>query len=354
VSQDPAAFCPYVGIRPHLQNEEAYFFGRDRDKRIICSNLAVAPLTILYAASGVGKSSLLQAGIVPFLQRRQRTAVIYFREWQDPDYVARLRSGFLEEVSRAFGQAKVRTSGSAIVNPADYPLNVNLPLDVLCANASKLYGGSVLVIFDQFHDYLLGNPPATEETSFDAELARAVNREDAPVNLLVALREDFLSKMDRFRSRIPNLMANTLRLDSLDAKTAAESLRKPTEVYNASFGEPYIVRIAEEGSAEDPVPDIVQSATAEDGRIESASLQLVMKQLWESETESWNKAGRKGHRELRRTTLRDGLGGASHIINTFIERSVAGLNESEKNVAFGLFRALVAARPTALLGTRRT
>ncbi len=50
------SFCPYVGLQPYTEAHRDYFFGRERDQRIISSNLYAAPLTVLYGASGVGKS----------------------------------------------------------------------------------------------------------------------------------------------------------------------------------------------------------------------------------------------------------------------------------------------------------
>ena len=65
------AFCPYVGLQPFNEADQDYFFGRERDSRIISSNLYAAPLTILYGASGVGKSSVLRAGVMPRLRHRR-------------------------------------------------------------------------------------------------------------------------------------------------------------------------------------------------------------------------------------------------------------------------------------------
>ncbi len=60
--------CPYVGLQPYTDAERDYFFGRERDQRVISSNLYAASLTILYGESGVGKSSVLLAGVVPYLR----------------------------------------------------------------------------------------------------------------------------------------------------------------------------------------------------------------------------------------------------------------------------------------------
>ena len=79
--------CPYVGLQPFEEADRAFFFGRERDQRVIISNLLSSPLTILYGSSGVGKSSVLMAGVVPQLHReRPGTPVVVFRNWVDRDF----------------------------------------------------------------------------------------------------------------------------------------------------------------------------------------------------------------------------------------------------------------------------
>ncbi len=61
---------PYVGPRPFGRDEKDLFFGRDREARDLCSLVVAHPLVLLYAASGAGKSSLLNAGLIPLLEQR--------------------------------------------------------------------------------------------------------------------------------------------------------------------------------------------------------------------------------------------------------------------------------------------
>jgi len=62
--------APYVGPRPFGRDEKDLFFGRDRETRDLCSLVVAHPIVLLYAASGAGKSSLLNAGLIPLLEAR--------------------------------------------------------------------------------------------------------------------------------------------------------------------------------------------------------------------------------------------------------------------------------------------
>ena len=55
---------PYRGLTPFTEDDARYFFGREVDTRNIAANLEVARLTLFYGPSGVGKSSVLRAGVL--------------------------------------------------------------------------------------------------------------------------------------------------------------------------------------------------------------------------------------------------------------------------------------------------
>src|ERR1700756_5293450 len=66
---------PYVGLVPYTEEDSRFFFGREKDQQVIVSNLFASRLTILYGASGVGKSSILRAGVARELNDRAARAV---------------------------------------------------------------------------------------------------------------------------------------------------------------------------------------------------------------------------------------------------------------------------------------
>src|SRR5207247_8571555 len=59
---------PYVGLDVFGEEDAGIFFGRDAERKRIIANLRASRLTLLYAQSGVGKSSLLRAGVAARLR----------------------------------------------------------------------------------------------------------------------------------------------------------------------------------------------------------------------------------------------------------------------------------------------
>jgi hypothetical protein len=57
--------CPYRGLEPFGEEHAAFFFGRDPDLQRLADAVAGQPLVAVAGASGVGKSSLVRAGLLP-------------------------------------------------------------------------------------------------------------------------------------------------------------------------------------------------------------------------------------------------------------------------------------------------
>jgi len=318
-----------VGLRPYEVRDRDYFFGRERDLNIIASNVKVARLTVLYGPSGVGKSSVLQAGVMPRLSTAPRFKVAYFAEWQGLEFLNRLKEACIE----AAGVRDVDRS---------------LPFDEMLLAMAERSETSLIVLLDQFEEYLLYHPESDSDTGFDAQLARAINREDVTATFLMGLREDSLSKLDRYKKRIPNLLANTLRLQQLNDEAARNAIREPLRVYNESFR-----RGATSITVEEALVDMIVSEVRSDKplfaeagglgqapahagviQIETAFLQLVMTEIWSEEL-------RQKSAVLRRDTLTETLGGAKKIVQRYLDRVMDRLSGPEREMCAAMFHFLV-------------
>jgi hypothetical protein len=335
--------CPYVGLQPYTEKDRDFFFGRGRDVAVITANLYSSSLTILYGASGVGKSSVLLAGVVPDLSKDKRSVVVVFREWQDATFRVALKRRVLEALARLPDQ-------KVVVNPS-------LPLDELLALCQARFRVSFYFVFDQFEEYFLYHPADASPNGFEAEFARAVNRDDVDANFLIAIREDGLSKLDRFEGRIPNLLANRLQLDHLDRASAEEAIRKPVELYNQRRGErspqvalddALVARVIEQigkgrvvlGDVGKGLVDAQSVERSDESRIETPFLQMVMTRLWDEATAT--ATGHPGEVVTLGVDLLGGLGGAERIVRSHLDEVMdAKLEPADRDVAARLFRYLV-------------
>src|SRR5208282_3176212 len=61
---------PYLGPRPFEEKDAAVFYGRERESSDLCSLVIAHQEILLYAQSGAGKTSLLNAGLIPLLRKK--------------------------------------------------------------------------------------------------------------------------------------------------------------------------------------------------------------------------------------------------------------------------------------------
>jgi formylglycine-generating enzyme required for sulfatase activity len=348
---------PYIGLIPYAEQDAPFFFGRERERAMITANLMASRLTVLYGPSGAGKSSVLRAGVEHTLREQaQRNleehgepelAVVVFSNWRDNPIVG---------LSLAVHEAVKRTL--ATMNLADDSSPVPHDLVESLEAWTKRLNGELLIILDQFEEYFLYHAQEDGEGTFAVEFPRAVNSIGLRVNFLVSLREDALSKLDRFKGRIPNLFDNYLRIAHLSRDAARDAIEKPLEEYNRRQTyeadrvtiEPALVEavlsqvqtgrvtLAREGSG-----SVGDSHQPVESTIETSYLQLVMMRLWDEEIQA-------GSHTLQLMTL-NRLEGAEHIVRTHLDSVMNSLSPDERDIAAEVFRYLVTPSGTKIAYT---
>ncbi len=126
--------CPYVGLVPFREEDARFFFGRDRETQQVIANLFASRLTLLYGASGVGKSSVLRAGVLHQLERRTALTVargeapeqtaVYLKDWQG-DIVSRVRRALRDAIAKTFPDGSEQLLPAAGAELADVLVEVS-------------------------------------------------------------------------------------------------------------------------------------------------------------------------------------------------------------------------------------
>jgi hypothetical protein len=318
---------PYKGLARYEEEDAPYFFGRDADAELVVANLLAARLTLLFGESGVGKSSLLHAGVAPRLRGADDLLLVLFSDWRG-DAASSLA-------------AALREAGGLDAGPVDLVSTI-----AACAAHS---GRDLVVVLDQFEEYFVYHPDEDVEDTFALEFPRAVTQADLPVTFLIAIREDALARLERFKGRIPGLFETYLRLDRLDRDAAREAIVAPLKRHAAVYpddavsAEPVLVeQVLDEvevgrfafGNTGAGSLDGAGTASGPGSRpIEAPYLQLVLSRLWDEER-------RAGSRQLRLETL-ERLGGAERIVRTHLDDALNALSADEQELAASVFRYLV-------------
>lgn len=268
---------PYVGPRSIKARE--CFFGRDKAITQLVERLLANHVVLLHALSGAGKTSLIQAGIVPQLQKQGFQVMPVIR------------------VNRRLQGAK-----QPAVNP--YILSTLLSLERAFPRTSRLprqqlYGLSfaeflklhlpstttsepwkrVLLIFDQFEEILsLNQADTADKRAFFAWLMPVLL--DARYYVLFSMRDDYVGGLEPYLGYFPGRLTSRFRLEFLDAASAQEAIQKPASAKGVQFQDTAARALISELSkttiyTSEGSPQIVDGIS-----VEPIQLQVVCLKLW--------------------------------------------------------------------------
>ena len=366
---------PFVGLKPYFAKDAKFFFGRETETEIYSANLRSARLTVLYGTSGVGKSSVLQAGVVHHLRQlaaqdiktygQAEFAVVIYRDWAG-DPLKGIARALREAIDESLGiKPDVSKESSASKPEVTEEDPETADFVQMLQNWSQHYGLELLIILDQFEElfnYL--KDKTSPSAKFAEQLAKAVNAPDLSARFLISLRDDTLSSLDYFKESIPNLFNNRLQLYHLNPPKAYNAIKKPIEAYN-DFCQPHetydieeelvkeVIEKTEVGKDNDETEKallaegVVQTPMVQDldeTYIETPYLQLVMNRIWREETEA-------GSRTLQLKTLTDKLGGTKQIIRTHLNETLAKFTSEERYIASKCFKYMVTPMRTKIAWT---
>ncbi len=266
---------PYRGLRAFDADHRALFFGRDAEAGVVLDRLRSEPLVVVAGDSGVGKSSLCRAGVVPAVREG---ALGGGRAWS----VLALAPGKRPLTALATAVATVlRVDGAKLAAAAR-----SEPGAIADALGRGLGDGAGLLLFvDQFEE-LVTVSGAQERDAADAALAELAAGRPG-VRVLATLRADFLTRF----AALPRLGEELTRVLYLLRPLTPERMREAVVGPAAATG----LRFESEAMVDELV-----EATAHAGGL--PLLQFALGELWEARDE---KAG-----VIRRSAL-EALGGVS-------------------------------------------
>jgi len=309
---------PYIGPRPFADNERErrFFFGRDRESADLFSLVISDRIVLFYAPSGAGKSSLINARLLPALRA------------EGFDILGKARAG---------GQLPAEIALDAIDNV--YMFNLLRDLDqgrddyraltaqrlppYLAAHPADPERPDRVLIIDQFEEIFTTYEDHWEKREdFFRQLSQAL-ADDPHLWVMLTMREDYIAELDSYARLLPHRIRVRYRLRYMDAAAALEAVKSPAELGGRPF---------EPGVAENLVNNLRQMAAGhEEGAasplgetVEPVQLQVVCMQLWENLS---NRAGATITADDVESLARGkGLGEfVNHALATFYEQTLAAV-----------------------------
>lgn len=176
-------FRPYKGLMPYDREDRDNFFGREQDCEILLGKILSHNFTLLYAGTGVGKSSLLSAGVIPELEDldKENLDVAYHRTWID-DPTTALKTTVRQALRRRKKIAEGDLSDLDDVSLVDF-------FDVCCDYSSD----PLILVLDQFEEFFRYHADRPHFPQLIEQLSRLITNRDLPLTVVMSMREDFLN-----------------------------------------------------------------------------------------------------------------------------------------------------------------
>ncbi|MBO3746796.1 hypothetical protein J5X84_12025 [Streptosporangiaceae bacterium NEAU-GS5] len=259
---------PYVGLRPYNLQDRALFCGRERESREIATLWQATGLTVLYGASGVGKTSILQAGVIPQL---------------DPERVDTLPVARIKLQPNSALTEGNKYIAAILSSWTDQPIAGQTMSHFLAARPRRLdrYGDPmpILLAIDQAEELFQESPSYDRERLELLEDLKTTAQENFDVHLLLCLREEYLFMVLPFESRMGRGTRARFHLPPLSKDAAREAVQDPLSHTTIGISPAALElmvdklgTIAISGDADDPTRAV--------DVVEPVQLQVVCSALW--------------------------------------------------------------------------
>ena len=238
---------PWPGLRSFDEGSKAFFFGRHAETDALLRLVRRETLTLFYGRSGLGKTSLLQAGLFPRLRESNFLPIAIRLNYEAK--AAPLVSQVKEAVASALRAAGVDARAPAETESLwEYFHSSDVDF---WDSQNRLV--TLVLAFDQFEErFTLGRqspetdaeaeifltelsrliehrPPPLVKAKFEAQLEAAgrYDFEKGSCKVIFSLREDFLAELENLRDRFPSILENALRLQGMSEAQALEVVLRP-------------------------------------------------------------------------------------------------------------------------------
>jgi hypothetical protein len=284
----------YPGVKPFTAEEKDLFFGREKDIEDLYRLIFIKQTVVLYGKSGYGKSSLLNAGIIPQLQAEGAWTClsIRFNNFSEREEAEQVSPADNIKLRLKQGLDKDATSVIDSVLPGEDSFWYWVKARQFADKRSQF-----IFFFDQFEE--LFTYPRIQVEEFSEQLSQLLYNtlpvrfrkrltemdernevsdelhhflyERPDIKVVFSVRSDRVSQLNMLTDRHPGILQNCYELDTLNRKEAEQAIVKPARAPQENgFATPPF------SFTEGALKKILNSvANPQDGKIETATLQII-------------------------------------------------------------------------------
>ncbi len=345
MSRDPYKYLDYYKLE-----DADLFFGRETEARRIVGEIITSQLLVLFSPSGSGKTSLLNAGVRPELERMGMQTVY-----------CQLKGKPVSSICAAVSKAlKTATNGEQERQQADpqdkqpeedqqpeegqQPEEDQQPdLHAFLTEATAKAQKPLVIFIDQFEEFFTifrGQPELRKD--FIAQLARVRYDLTLPVTIVLSLRDDYYVDLHEFRLEIPSIFENNanIRLKPFTISEARRAIEEPVKTLGYRYAG---------GLVDTIVKDLKKIGNGAVG-IAPIILQLVCSALWQEKSEQEKKSEQEEKKEITsehykscipaNSKAQPGVTPAQYILNNYLNNLLRKIPRSKHRLMVRVFEAL--------------
>jgi hypothetical protein len=196
---------PFKFLDPFEKKDAALFFGREKETAQLWNAVHASNLTLVYGASGTGKTSLVQCGLA---------SKFYDSDWL-PLFI-RHRGDFEASLHASLDAAlNLDPQNEADVLMASRPAEDKLNL-IFVDHFKPVY-----LLFDQFEEiYIIGEPEKRKalQHAFYQALKSILEKPNLHVKIVIIIREEWIAHLNEFEKTVPYLFDNRLRVEHMNTE----------------------------------------------------------------------------------------------------------------------------------------
>ncbi len=302
---------PYRFLDRFDVEDAEFFFGREEDTRILIQMIKTNPLVVLFGRSGIGKTSLLCAGVMAGLAEQSEEA-----DGEEESGLPWLGvySRCLDDPTRSIKEATI-----AAVEDLGYEadsLDEDGSLLEFIQAVHALTNRRILIVMDQFEEYFVRLGDRVKAEFLDG-WTECLNAGLDYLHWAIGIREDFVGELYDLHDRIPGIMHIMYRLKKLSREQAKDAIVKPAQNFDIHI--------------EGELVDILVEDLSREG-VEPAQLQIVCDRLYEAKP--------AGQHTIALHTYEQ-LGRAERILSDYLDFALSQFTGHERRVARAILKHMV-------------
>lgn len=295
---------PYRGLLPFESQHRALFFGRQSEIGTLVDRLRTESFVIVAADSGVGKSSVCRAGVLPIIKENGLGRSLTYQVAMLVPGKQPLRT-LCEAIAQAIGREEQPLIATLKTDPQSFPRLLRSMMPV---------GTALLIFVDQMEELVTISDPL--EAKLVGEALGALVNKAGDLRLLGTVRADFVSRVATVPGIGDEINRGLYLLRPMGPDKLREAVVGPAQLKGVSF------------ETEEMVAELVASTAESDAGL--PLLQFALAELWDVRTGS----------QITAKALQS-IGGVTGALARHADHLIGSLPPERRPVARRLLMSLV-------------